>query len=225
MPKHKTITEAAAKRFKAPERGQVDHFDQSYPGLHLRVGARLKTWGYYCRVSGKLKRITLDNYPPMTVAEAHDAWRTARDTVRSGRDPSRAAATADVFENVFKEWMQRDQAENKSAHVVEQIFKREILPTGDTFQSRTLDDVSVSSASIISLIRAKSSQLVVCIRSCVASFSGVSVERSSRPIRSLRSRSPGRSRSATAFSPMTSWPRCGELRDRLASPTDQRLSC
>ena len=87
MPKHKTITEAAAKRFKAPERGQVDRFDRSYPGLHLRVGARLKTSGYSCRVSGELKRITLDNYPPMTVAEAHDAWRTARDTVRSGRDP------------------------------------------------------------------------------------------------------------------------------------------
>ena len=33
--------------------------------------------------------MTIDTYPVMSVAEAHDAWRSARDQVRAGRDPAR----------------------------------------------------------------------------------------------------------------------------------------
>jgi hypothetical protein len=52
------------KRLTAPESGQIDHFDSSYPGLVLRVscGGR-KTWSYLTRVGGKLTRLKLDNYP------------------------------------------------------------------------------------------------------------------------------------------------------------------
>ena len=48
MPKYKTITDAVAKKLKAPNEGQVDHFDSSLPGLALRVSSSgRKTWVYF----------------------------------------------------------------------------------------------------------------------------------------------------------------------------------
>ena len=56
MPKHKTITDAAAKKLKAPKEGQVDHFDSSLPGLALRVSSSgRKTWTILYRHAGKLR--------------------------------------------------------------------------------------------------------------------------------------------------------------------------
>ena len=41
----KSLTAAAVERLKAPKSGQVDYFDQGYPGLSLRIsyGGR-KAW-------------------------------------------------------------------------------------------------------------------------------------------------------------------------------------
>jgi len=86
VPAHKSITDAAAKRFKVGK-GQIDHFDSSFPGLHLRVShTGRKAWGYYYRIGGKLRRKTFDLYPTMSVEAAHDAWRKARDDVQAGSD-------------------------------------------------------------------------------------------------------------------------------------------
>ena len=92
MPKL-AMTDAAVKRLKAPATGQVDYFNSGYPGLALRVscGGR-KTWSFCYRFDGKPRRMSLDVYPVMTVAEAHDAWRNARDGVRAGQDPAKPRA-------------------------------------------------------------------------------------------------------------------------------------
>ncbi len=50
----------------------------------------MKTWTYFYRlVNGKIqqRRMSLGLYPAMSVAEAHEAWRKARDLVQAGRDP------------------------------------------------------------------------------------------------------------------------------------------
>ena len=97
MPTVRGMTDAAAKRLKAPTKGQVDYFDPDFPGLVLRVsyGGR-KVWTYNFRFQGQKRRMTLDVYPVMSVAQAHDAWRKARDMVRAGNDPSRRQ-TSEVF--------------------------------------------------------------------------------------------------------------------------------
>ena len=113
MPNHRSLTDAALKRIKLPKQGSIDHFDISYPGLHVRVSHTCrKVWGYYCRYRGQQLRIVFDRpYPAMSVAEAHDAWRLARDAIAAGRDPRpQPAPAATDFEGVFKEWLRRDQA-------------------------------------------------------------------------------------------------------------------
>ena len=131
MPKHKSITDATAKRLKAtPKQGQVDHFDSSFPGLALRVssGGR-KTWVYFYRHAGKLRRMTFDVYPAMSVSAAHDAWRAARDHVQSGRDPARTAvAGATDFAGVAAEWLRRDQSGKRTHDITKRALEREVLP-------------------------------------------------------------------------------------------------
>ena len=106
-------------------------FDQSYPGLALRLscGGR-KSWVYFYRINGKLKRMTIDTYPVMSVAEAHDAWRAARDQVRAGRDPARKEGVGSTdFKGVFEEWLARDQAGNKSRKIVRRKLEKDVLPS------------------------------------------------------------------------------------------------
>lgn len=131
MPSHKTLTTAAVDKLKAPKQGQIDHFDRSFPGLALRAscGGR-KSWVYVYRVGGTQRRFTIDTYPALSVAGAHDAWRKARDLVQGGRDPAVAAAapSATDFSGVFDEWLKRDQAGNRSAETVRKKLEKDVLP-------------------------------------------------------------------------------------------------
>jgi integrase len=129
MPSHKTLTDAAVQRIRPPASGQIDHFDKTYPGLALRVSHGRKSWVYFYRIGGKLKRMTMDTYPVMSVAEAHDAWRAARDQVRAGRGPARKEGTgATDFKGVFEEWLARDQAENRTRKIVRRVLEKDALP-------------------------------------------------------------------------------------------------
>ena len=64
------------QRLKPPEKGQVDIFDQGFPGLALRIsyGGR-RSWVFFYRFGGKLRRMTLGTYPAPHLAEARHAWR------------------------------------------------------------------------------------------------------------------------------------------------------
>ena len=129
MPKI-TLTDAAVKRLKAPAIAQIDYFDSGYPGLALRVscGGR-KSWNYIYRFAGKPRRMTFDTFPAMTLAGAHEAWRQARDDVRAGLDPAKPKAPepATDFGSVFEEWMQRDQAGQRSERDVRKRMEREVV--------------------------------------------------------------------------------------------------
>ena len=140
MPKHRTITDATAKRLKAPKDGQVDHFDSSFPGLALRVsGSGRKSWVYFYRHAGKLRRMTFDVFPAMSVATAHDKWREARDLVQAGRDPARVAvAGATDFRGVALEWLQRDQADNRTHDLTKRALEREVF---DHWGHREITDI------------------------------------------------------------------------------------
>jgi integrase len=140
LPKHKSITDLAARKLSA-KRGEVaDHFDASYPGLHLRVsGTGYKAWGHYFRLDTALKRMTFGAYPELSVEQAHDAWRKARDDVRAGRDPRGSSGSQDEFRAVFEEWLKRDQAGNKSVRDIAAKLELHALPY---WEHRKIADIS-----------------------------------------------------------------------------------
>ena len=129
----KSLIAAAVERLKAPKSGQIEYFDQGFPGLSLRIsyGGR-KAWSMHYRVHGKLRRVSLGTYPAVSLAEAREAWREARKDIARGIDPALTARTPNApstaFAAVATEWLQRDQAQNKSADVVRRIVNRELIP-------------------------------------------------------------------------------------------------
>lgn len=130
MPKIK-LTDAAVEKLKAPAEGQVDYFDAAYPALALRVSAKVRSWVFFGRVHGKLRRVTLGRYPTMTLKAARIRAGEVADQMSAGVDPTaekRAARTAirDSFEAVADEWLKRDQAGNRSADEVRRVIERDV---------------------------------------------------------------------------------------------------
>ena len=131
MPKQ-ALTDAAVKRLKLPASGTVDYFDRGYPSFALRVGyGGAKTWVFMYRVGGRLKRMTLGRYPAMTLAEAREAWRDARNSVALGHDPAKVRnrnAPSTVFAEVVDDWFKRDQSKNRTAASVRRAIDADVLP-------------------------------------------------------------------------------------------------
>jgi integrase len=137
MPK-RTLTAAAVERLKPPKSGQVDYFDSGHPGLALRVSyGGVKSWVFFHRLHGKQARLTLGRYPAMSVADARQAWRGAREMVAKGESP-RPKPPTDTFEAVAEEWLKRDQTSNKSVAEVRRVIERDILPV---WRGRPLADI------------------------------------------------------------------------------------
>ncbi len=149
MPKMK-LTAAAVERLKPPAEGQVDYFDAAFPGLALRVTAKgVKSWTYFGRVDGKLRRVTLGRWPTLSLAKAREKAGEEADAMREGVDPTarkRAAKKAPNDRNsvavVAAEWLKRDQAQNRSRAEVERVMLRDVLPAweGRRVQSITRRD-------------------------------------------------------------------------------------
>jgi hypothetical protein len=129
----RSLTAASVERIKPPAKGQqVEHFDKGYPGLALRVSyGGGKSWSFFYRISGKLRRMTLGAYPALGLAGAREAWREARHAVQLGRDPAvvrKHKKGATDFKNVSDEWLQRDQAKNRTAASVRRALDQNVLP-------------------------------------------------------------------------------------------------
>jgi len=110
----------------------VEYFDKGYPGLALRLSyGGGKSFVYFYRIGGRLRRMTLGTFPAMTLAEAREAWRGARQDAKTGRDPSQArkhGTGATDFRSVAAQWILRDQAKNKSRAIVARMIDVNVLP-------------------------------------------------------------------------------------------------
>jgi integrase len=138
----RSLTDAAVKRLRAPAEGQQDIFDQGYPGLALRVsyGGR-KAWTFFYRYGGKLKRLSLGTYPAMSLAEAREAWRKAKEARDAGRDPAaerRRESGATDFEGVLAEWLKRDQGGNRSKDAVKRLIDKDAT---SAWRGRLITDI------------------------------------------------------------------------------------
>ena len=128
MPK-RVLSDLTVKRAKPPTNGQVDIFDAGYPGFALRVSyGGGKSWVYFYRIGGRLRRRSLGTYPAVTLAEARQLWRDAKHQVSLGRDPGWQRASDLNFESVAREWLKRDQADKRSLKEVTRIVEKELIP-------------------------------------------------------------------------------------------------
>jgi integrase len=126
----KKLTAAVLDRLKAPAGGQVDYFDAAYPALALRVTSNgVRSWVYFGRVHGRLKRATLGRYPDLSLMQARRRAGETADAMRQGVDPAAAKRAArmaikDSFAAVADEWLKRDQGSNRSHDRVKRLIER-----------------------------------------------------------------------------------------------------
>ncbi len=104
-----------------------------------------KSWFVMRRVSGRMVRHSLGRYPEYSLTEARAAAAAALKQMTGGEHPR--ADRAPMFEEVFEEWFERDQAKNRSALDVRNALTKHALPA---FRGRSID--SIRKAHLLRLI-------------------------------------------------------------------------
>ena len=81
--------------------------------IEVRPDAVAKSWLYRYQFTGKAKKMTLGNYPSMSLTEARKAHMQAIAVLKSGRDPIAVArankhksSSVPTFAELFNEWME-----------------------------------------------------------------------------------------------------------------------
>ena len=88
MPRKK-LTAASVERLKAPESGRVEYFDIVLTGLSLRITDRgSKSWSLMYRTGGRLRRMTIGQYPAFSLKDARMAAGQALRELEDGNDPA-----------------------------------------------------------------------------------------------------------------------------------------
>jgi hypothetical protein len=90
----KKLTELFAERVKPPASGRVEYFDATFGSLALRVTETgHKSWSFYYRMGGRLRRLTIGNYPGIKPAQARREAGAALERVRGASTPPRRSGS------------------------------------------------------------------------------------------------------------------------------------
>src|SRR5262245_36608960 len=85
----------------------IEHRDSRVPGLVIRVTpAATKTWSVQYRVNGRLRRLTIGEFPMFSLADARQRAREALYSVAIGKDPAAEkidSRRAETFADLAKE--------------------------------------------------------------------------------------------------------------------------
>src|SRR4051812_27841423 len=134
----KNLTDLFCARVKPPSRGRVEYFDASFGGLALRVTASgHKSFSVHFRMSGRLRRYTLGQFPAMKPAQARREASAALELARSGTDPTtakrarREQATDDSLQILVADYLTRHMAKNTGPETyaeAKRMLERDVVP-------------------------------------------------------------------------------------------------
>ena len=83
------LTDLFVERVKPPPSGRKGYPDAGFPGLSLRVTSKgAKSWCLYFRMKGRLRCLTIGNYPAIKPAQARREAQGALERARDGVDPA-----------------------------------------------------------------------------------------------------------------------------------------
>lgn len=129
------LTAQAVERLKRPESGQVDYFDEKNPGFGLRIShGGKRAWILLYRKKGELKkrRLTLGEFPAMSLADAREAMREHLVDRDRGGDPAtekQARKQAPTFKDIAMEYLERHaKVEKRTWRKDELALNKDVLP-------------------------------------------------------------------------------------------------
>ena len=103
-----------------------DYFDETVPGLALRIGARSKTWSLHFTVDGLRKRLPLGSYPSLSLSGARRKAMEARTALAEGHDP-KAIVGSDTLRSICDDYLRREAPERSKEYYEEQL-RRLVYP-------------------------------------------------------------------------------------------------
>lgn len=123
------------ERVKLPDQGQIDYFDEKNPGFGLRVShGGKRAWILLYRRKGdpRKRRLTLGEYPALSLADARERMREILVERDRGADPAtekQLEKKAATFEQVALEYLERHAKANKRTwEEDERILRKDVLP-------------------------------------------------------------------------------------------------
>jgi integrase len=125
------LTDRFVAHAKAQGVPQLDYFDESNPGLALRVSSRgRKTWTFHYTSpsDGKRARLTLGTYPATTLANARGLATEVRGAVEAGADPRTRTSGAMTIASLVESYIEKHVASLRTATEVERRIRRNIVP-------------------------------------------------------------------------------------------------
>ena len=127
---HPVFQDAILRGLKAPDRGQVDYTDTHTPGLTLRVGKRTKTFMFVRSAHGRRERITIGQFPAVTLGRAREEARKLAAEKTLGLLSPRTNLS---FSAALEEFLVDDRRKNRAStvHETERLLRRHFRFTGD----------------------------------------------------------------------------------------------
>lgn len=133
----KALTDQAVKKLK-PTGKRYEVKDSAVRGLGLRIApGGSKTWFAMKRVGGKNVRATLGHYPLMSLAQARSDAAIVLNQM--GQGTYAKGKSSGLFDDLFADWLKRDQAANRSRHEVERAMRKDAVPA---WQGRHIDTIT-----------------------------------------------------------------------------------
>jgi integrase len=97
-----------------------DYFDETVPGLALRIGSRTKTWSLHFTLDGLRKRLPLGSYPSLSLSAARRKAMEARTAISEGHDP-KAIVGSDTLRSICEDYLRREAPERSKEYYEEQL--------------------------------------------------------------------------------------------------------
>jgi integrase len=141
----KPLTAMAVEKLK-PKDKRYDAYDATVRGLGIRIAVSgTKTWFVMKRVNGRMVRSSVGRYPSLSLT---DARRRAVDIISQMEDGTLPrAGDANRFDQVFEEWLRRDQGGNRRRRSVELALRKHACPA---FKGMMVD--TIRKADVIRLL-------------------------------------------------------------------------
>ncbi|MBI5070382.1 MAG: integrase arm-type DNA-binding domain-containing protein [Deltaproteobacteria bacterium] len=170
------LTAIAVEKLPPPQSGRTEVHDREVPGLVLRISASgVKSWSLTYRFKGALRRLTLGQYPGVSLKLARDRAREARAVIQRGEDPveekkseereQRLNGVSSCVEDFIEKYAKQNQ---KTWQATERILRRLVVKAWGTRPVKEirrrdvvdlLDEVSKNTPYLANLLRAHLSKM------------------------------------------------------------------
>ncbi len=130
----KNFTDRFLRTLKPPSSGRTEYYDQTVPGLTLRITATgAMTFALAYRTPGNpcKQKLTLGQYPTVPLAEARQRARQVLNDIANGKNPAaakQAIKTAPTVADLLTEFWERELSKKKTGAEMRRLLEKDALP-------------------------------------------------------------------------------------------------